>query len=76
MIREDDLSEVLNVVKRFSVQRVYHMRQQVQFFFNNYIKSMKAITLTTLQMINDRVFPFAARSYDDWNDIPNQVSLF
>ena len=34
---------------------------------------MQKITLTTLQIINDRVFPYAARKYEEWNDPPNKV---
>ncbi|XP_048448880.1 exostosin-2 [Rhincodon typus] len=29
---------------------------------------MKAIALATLQIINDRIYPYAAKSYEDWND--------
>jgi glucuronyl/N-acetylglucosaminyl transferase EXT2 len=29
---------------------------------------MHAITLTTLQIINDRVFPYTARRYEEWNE--------
>lgn len=31
------------------------------------MKDMKAITLTTLKIINDRIFPHSARKHDDWN---------
>ncbi|MBN3277859.1 EXT2 protein, partial [Polyodon spathula] len=33
-----------------------------------YFSSMKAIALATLQIINDRIYPYAARSYEQWND--------
>lgn len=31
---------------------------------------MKAIGLTTLQIINDRIYPYAARTYEQWNNPP------
>lgn len=71
VIREDELGQVLNIVKAFSMERIYEMRRQVQFYWDRYFKSLKDITLTTLQIINDRVFPFAARPYEDWNEPPS-----
>ena len=76
MIREDDLHLVLDILKTFSMERVYEMRQQVAFFFENYIRSMKVITMTTLQILNDRVFPYAGRKYRQWNDFPRKVDTF
>ncbi|XP_014769129.1 exostosin-2 [Octopus bimaculoides] len=71
VIREDELGQVLNIVKAFSMERIYEMRRQVQFYWDRYFKSLKDITLTTLQIINDRVFPYAARPYEDWNEPPS-----
>ena len=72
-MREDDLHLVLDIVKSFSMERVYEMRQQVAFFWEKYIGTMKAITMTTLQILNDRVFPYAAVKYEQWNDFPRKV---
>lgn len=71
VVREDNLGQVLNIVKGFSMERIYEMRRQVQFYWENYFKSIKDITLTTLQIINDRIFPYAARKYDQWNEPPS-----
>lgn len=35
---------------------------------------MKAIGMTTLQIINDRIYPYAARTYEEWNNPPVIVS--
>ena len=51
------------------------MRRQAYFFWESYFSSMSAITLTTLQVINDRVFPYAARKYEEWNNVPNPVGF-
>lgn len=71
-VREDDLHLVLDILKAFSMERIYEMRQQVAFFWENYISTMKVITMTTLQILNDRVFPYAAKKYEEWNDFPRK----
>ncbi len=43
------------------------------FYFDAYLSSMSAITLTTLQILNDRVFPYDGKTYTEWNEIPAKV---
>lgn len=47
---------------------------QARWFWEAYFQSIKAITLATLQIINDRIYPYAALSYEEWNDPPTVVS--
>ena len=47
---------------------------QARWFWEAYFQSIKAIALATLQIINDRIYPYAAISYEDWNDPPAVVS--
>uniref|UniRef100_H2ZE25 Exostosin-2 n=1 Tax=Ciona savignyi TaxID=51511 RepID=H2ZE25_CIOSA len=51
------------------------MRKQVQFFYDSYFKSVPLITMTTLQIINDRVFPQVTKSYEMWNQPPASNSV-
>ena len=37
------------------------------------MSTMKVITMTTLQILNDRVFPYAAKKFEEWNDFPRKV---
>lgn len=64
------------ILKNYSAERIYNMRRQVQYYWQRYFKSLSDITLTTLQIINDRVFPFDATTYDEWNELPNKVSFW
>lgn len=48
---------------------------QARWFWEAYFRSMKAIALATLQIINDRIYPYAAISYEEWNDLPAVVSF-
>ena len=73
-VREEELPKLLEVIGNYSVDRVHSMRRQIQFLYDNYFESMAKITLTTLDVINSRIFPFAGRSYHEWNEPPDVVS--
>ena len=75
MVEEEQLGNVVDVVSVISQKRIEAMRRQLALFWSSYLGSLRAITLTTLQIINDRVFPYAARKYDDWNEPPDKVSI-
>ncbi len=49
---------------------------QARWFWEAYFSSMKAIGMTTLQIINDRIYPYAARIYEEWNNPAVVVSNF
>ena len=73
LVREDDLGDVMTVLNSFSHEKILQMRKQLRFYWESYFSTMKQITLTTLQILNDRVFSYASKSYEDWNEIPNYV---
>lgn len=75
VVDEDEISNLMNILKDVSPKQIHLMRQQVEFFWNSYFSSMQAITLATLQIINDRVFPYAAQKYEDWNEIPHRPGV-
>jgi glucuronyl/N-acetylglucosaminyl transferase EXT2 len=43
----------------------------VNFFYHRYFNSIKAITMTTLDVLNGRVFPITGHSYEYWN-VPDE----
>ena len=49
------------------------MRAQGRWVYDQYLRTFSEMALTTLQIINDRVMPHAARSYEQWNDPPHLV---
>ncbi|XP_060068340.1 exostosin-2-like [Ylistrum balloti] len=75
IVKEDDLGQVMEVLKSFSLEKIYLMRKQVKFLWDNYFSSMKAITLTTLHILNDRIFPHVSRTDEQWNEIPNKNAV-
>ncbi|XP_013385446.1 exostosin-2-like [Lingula anatina] len=75
VLREEQLPTMMSILKNISSERIRNMRRQVQFLWQNYFSSMKVIALTSLQIINDRVFPYASRKYDEWNELPENRGL-
>lgn len=73
-IYEDDLARVMDIVNNVSEERVVDMRRSVQFIYEKYFSSMEKITITTLSIINERIFPSQRLSYSEWND-PPQTAL-
>nr|CAG4641480.1 EOG090X01LY [Eurycercus lamellatus] len=73
-IYEDDLPKMMDVLRAVSSERIEEMRRNGQFFYRRYFSSMEKIILTTLRILNDRVFPHQGRTYSDWNDLPEERS--
>ena len=73
ILREEILSQVMTLVSKIGASHVHALQRQVTFLWESYFSSMRTITLTTLQIINDRVFPYAAKRYEEWNELPNKV---
>lgn len=59
-----DIGGVVSMVKRVPDAMVEELRQQVLYLYRKFFSSMATIAMTTLDIINDRVFPISARSSD------------
>ncbi|RXN21604.1 exostosin-2 [Labeo rohita] len=68
VIPEEKLPEMYTILKSIPHRQVEEMQRQARWFWEAYFSSMKAIGLTTLQIINDRIYPYAARTYEEWNN--------
>lgn len=75
-VMEDFLHTLLHVLKGVSEKKIAEMRAQIRFLHRKYFSSLNAIVLTTLDIIQDRVYPHWGRTYDDWNVSPESVRLF
>ncbi|CAD5119025.1 DgyrCDS7675 [Dimorphilus gyrociliatus] len=77
-VEESRLIEIVEILERIGSDRILEMQSQVLFIWDKYFKSMREITLATLQIINDRVFPYDVKSYEDWNElqVPIKDPLF
>lgn len=73
-VPEDNLTNLMTILKAISKEHVAEMAHQAKWFYDNYFSSMKQITMVTLDIINDRVFPLMSKTYEQWNMPPNAVS--
>ena len=64
---EHDANKIYNHLKNIPEKKYHEMRAQVKYVYDKYFKDLATITQTTLQIINDRVFPQQAKTYFDWN---------
>ena len=58
-----------------SEERIVELQRQGSWLYQKYFTSLKEITLTTLDIINDRVFPENAKNYHEWNTMPDVVFI-
>ncbi|XP_012279069.1 exostosin-2 [Orussus abietinus] len=68
-IPEVDILSVVTVLKKISPKRVTEFREQGTWLYERYFKTIEKITLTTLEILADRVFPHLARDYIYWNEL-------
>ncbi|XP_063622019.1 exostosin-2 [Cydia splendana] len=66
-VPEDNLKNVLKIVHAVSEERRGELYWQQRWVYERYFSSIQKITMTMLEIINEKVFPLAARSYEDWN---------
>lgn len=74
-IMEDYLNTLFSVLNNISSSRIAQMQRQVKFLYEKYFKDLRAIVETSLDIIQDRVYPYWGRMYEDWNVIPEEVSM-
>ena len=68
-LNEHRLEELPMILTRLSSDGNAYQQLQEQglFFYENYFKSPGRIALVTLDILNARVVPYQAPSYEDWN---------
>uniref|UniRef100_A0A667H450 Exostosin-2 n=1 Tax=Lynx canadensis TaxID=61383 RepID=A0A667H450_LYNCA len=70
VVPEEKMSEAYSILQSIPQRQIEEMQRQARWFWEAYFQSIKAIALATLQIINDRIYPYAALSYEEWNDPP------
>uniref|UniRef100_A0A8D1J2Q6 Exostosin glycosyltransferase 2 n=1 Tax=Sus scrofa TaxID=9823 RepID=A0A8D1J2Q6_PIG len=73
VVPEEKMSDVYSILQSIPRRQMEEMQRQARWFWEAYFQSIKAIALATLQIINDRIYPYAAISYEEWNDPPSVV---
>lgn len=62
-----DLAGVGSLLESLSEDTVRRLQEQAIYFYDRYFASMATITVTTLDIINERVYPLSIRGYKWWN---------
>lgn len=70
VVPEEKMLDVYSILQSIPWRQIEEMQRQARWFWEAYFQSIEAIALATLQIISDRVYPYAAISYEDWNDPP------
>ncbi|KAF7287989.1 hypothetical protein GWI33_000049 [Rhynchophorus ferrugineus] len=73
-IMESHVSSLMDVLKDISDKRINQMRESLKFLYEKYFSSLDKIVLTTLDVIQDRVYPHRAKTYDEWNLLPKEIN--
>lgn len=68
LLYEDEIPELMSILKGISDERILELRRQVRILFDAYFKTMQQIAQASLQVVNDRIFPHVARRRHDWNN--------
>ncbi|XP_059618949.1 exostosin-2 [Phlebotomus argentipes] len=66
-VREIDLHSIYSVLKSVSADKVAELQRQGYWLYRKYFSSIRKIVHTSLDILNDRVFPHLARTYLHWN---------
>ncbi|XP_015904832.2 exostosin-2 [Parasteatoda tepidariorum] len=70
---EENLGDLVHILKSVSDEKITEMRRQACFLWQKYFSSMKQITTATLDILQSRIFPHSSKTYEDWNDPPSKL---
>ena len=66
-IFEHELKDVMRILGKISERRLAEMSAQLRRVYERHFSSMGAITRTTLDILNDRLFRHVSKGYFEWN---------
>ncbi|KAF4092072.1 hypothetical protein AMELA_G00016780 [Ameiurus melas] len=64
------LLQIPSITRSVDAERILALRQQTQFLWDSYFSSVDKIVLTTLEIIQDRIYTYTSRSMLMWNSLP------
>lgn len=74
-IRESDLHLVIERLKQVSQDKIEEMRRQGRMLYDNYFNSISTITMTTLEYLQSRIFPYTGKNKKHWNFVDSTSSV-
>lgn len=73
-VAEEELSGLLDTIRRISDDRLLEMQKNGQYLYRSYFSNIKTITNTALDILNQRVFPQSSKTYEEWNVAPTPLA--
>lgn len=74
LIMEKHLNTLIDVVTSISDKRIRRMQSSLLHVYHSYFSSLEKIAITTLDIIQDRVYPYLQKTYDDINLRPSEIN--
>lgn len=68
-ITEHAFHRLMNILNDISTDRITEMKEQGVSIWRRYFSSIKSITLSTLSLINERIFPQSVITRSKWNHL-------
>ncbi|CAG0882058.1 unnamed protein product, partial [Darwinula stevensoni] len=73
ILDERDLLQVPQIIRSLSQEKILAMRQQTQFLWERYFSSMESIVMTTLKIIEERIWSHMKQEAVIWNMPPGGI---
>ncbi|XP_055534756.1 exostosin-2 [Wyeomyia smithii] len=73
-IYENSLHSIIATLKAVSKEKIRELRAHGAYIYDRYFSSLEKIVLTTLDQLNDRIFPHLSKTYKHWNVARTQRS--
>lgn len=74
LIMEKNLKTVVDVITAMSDKRIKQMQASLLHVYHSYFSSIDKIAMTALDIVQDRVYPYLRRTYDDINLKPSEIN--
>ena len=68
-VHEKQLDNLLNLLKSIDNAALFEMRRQAMLIWYRYFSTIDRITITSLFLINERIFPHTALPKSEWNEL-------
>ena len=68
-VHEKQLDNLMNIIRSIDEVTLLEMRRQATLIWKRYFSSIDQITITTLFLLNERLFPHTSLSKEEWNQL-------
>ncbi|XP_056637726.1 exostosin-2 [Diorhabda carinulata] len=73
-VMENHVATLMDVLNNISKKRIKEMQKNLLYIYQKYFSNMKKIAITTLDILQERIFPHHSRTYDEINLISEEIN--